>query len=763
MSTIGISLTAILGSSQTTILNGGVSNSTASAQVTGFIPNDGQVSFYSRISSEGGYDFGRFYIDGQEMENWSGAGNWEIHTYEITAGEHTFKWAYTKDVSVNGNEDCFYVDNINFINMTRGGTRAVDHFEVYRFDYSENSAWELLADNVTDTSYVDSTWSALSEGWYKYGVVASYASSDTIYAPRLVESNKIFKPYPHYLGDGGTTINEYLPSYSYYKYTLSQQIYTASEIRTAGLISSVSFFNDGAEKTRIYDIYMVHTDKTTFDNNTDWIAVTEADHVYSGTVTMVANAWTTLQLDIPFAYNGTSNLALIVDDNSGNFTGSPHMQCRVYNTNGTQAIRVYSDGTNYDPFNPSGYNGTRHSVKNQIILGFSSTCHFIIAGNWSTASNWSNGTLPQTVDEVFIDAPCQLDQDAKVAMLTVSGGQSLTLQSGQTLTVTNTLDNTSTSGLIIEDGAQLVHASENVSAMVKKNIAGHGTSNGKYCLISSPLTEAVDPEMSNVYHLLRGSYDLYDWLPSASDRLEWRNFKDNNFMMYPEGFGYLYANRNGVELNFPGILNPSRYRFGKAVSYDSSDTEHPGWNLIGNPFMCNAKLVNANNEPVSYYRMNAAGDGFVADTSGAIAPMEGVFYQASENGTVYFVRADNTSQIPTFTISVSASPSDGGSVNGGGTYQQGQAITLGATANDGFIFVNWTENGEMVSTDVNYTFTVDGDRVLVANFTGDHAYVDLGLPSGLLWATCNEGHLQLEHLPILHGQQQHANQVLQQR
>ena len=47
----------------------------------------------------------------------------------------------------------------------------------------------------------------------------------------------------------------------------------------------------------------------------------------------------------------------------------------------------------------------------------------------------------------------------------------------------------------------------------------------------------------------------------------------------------------------------------------------------------------------------------------------------------------------------------------------------------------------MVSTNVNYTFIVTSNRTLVANFNYDdgHEYVDLGLPSGLLWATCNVG------------------------
>ena len=96
-----------------------------------------------------------------------------------------------------------------------------------------------------------------------------------------------------------------------------------------------------------------------------------------------------------------------------------------------------------------------------------------------------------------------------------------------------------------------------------------------------------------------------------------------------------------------------------------------------------------------------------------------------------------------FIVSVSANPTYGGTINGGGTYQQGQSCTVTATANSGYTFTNWTENGNTVSTEASYTFTVNSDRDLVANFTynggGDHAYVDLGLPSGLLWATCNVG------------------------
>ena len=70
----------------------------------------------------------------------------------------------------------------------------------------------------------------------------------------------------------------------------------------------------------------------------------------------------------------------------------------------------------------------------------------------------------------------------------------------------------------------------------------------------------------------------------------------------------------------------------------------------------------------------------------------------------------------TYTIAVSANPTNGGTVTGGGTYQQGQSCTVSASANSGFTFTNWTENGSVVSTQASYTFTVNSNRTLVANF-----------------------------------------------
>lgn len=72
--------------------------------------------------------------------------------------------------------------------------------------------------------------------------------------------------------------------------------------------------------------------------------------------------------------------------------------------------------------------------------------------------------------------------------------------------------------------------------------------------------------------------------------------------------------------------------------------------------------------------------------------------------------------LDTYNIDVSANPTAGGTVSGGGTYDENASVTVTATANSGYSFVKWTENGEQVSTDASYTFTATSDRTLVAEF-----------------------------------------------
>ena len=107
------------------------------------------------------------------------------------------------------------------------------------------------------------------------------------------------------------------------------------------------------------------------------------------------------------------------------------------------------------------------------------------------------------------------------------------------------------------------------------------------------------------------------------------------------------------------------------------------------------------------------------------------FNNWTENGTVVSTNASYTFTVkanrtlvanftyvaPTYTVSVSANPATGGTVTGGGTFIQGQSCTVVAAPNANYTFNNWTENGNVVSTNASYTFTVNANRTLVANFT----------------------------------------------
>lgn len=70
----------------------------------------------------------------------------------------------------------------------------------------------------------------------------------------------------------------------------------------------------------------------------------------------------------------------------------------------------------------------------------------------------------------------------------------------------------------------------------------------------------------------------------------------------------------------------------------------------------------------------------------------------------------------TYTISADASPAEGGSVSGGGSYTKGTSVTLTATNNPGYRFVGWVESGTTVSTNPNYTFVANSNRSLTAQF-----------------------------------------------
>ncbi|MFB6318787.1 choice-of-anchor J domain-containing protein [Saccharicrinis sp. FJH54] len=90
-------------------------------------------------------------------------------------------------------------------------------------------------------------------------------------------------------------------------------------------------------------------------------------------------------------------------------------------------------------------------------------------------------------------------------------------------------------------------------------------------------------------------------------------------------------------------------------------------------------------------------------------------------GTSSWWQLDNvdisgTTAIYQHTITTSVNPANSGMTIGSGSYDDGETVTLSATANGGYIFTNWTLNGSVVSSNAIFAFTATEDMNLIANF-----------------------------------------------
>ena len=85
-----------------------------------------------------------------------------------------------------------------------------------------------------------------------------------------------------------------------------------------------------------------------------------------------------------------------------------------------------------------------------------------------------------------------------------------------------------------------------------------------------------------------------------------------------------------------------------------------------------------------------------------------------------------TEEVVNYSFSATASPEEGGSVTiypNASEYESGSEITLTATENFGYDFVNWTDaEGNVVSTEAKFKYTVESEAALTANFVAVNTY-----------------------------------------
>ena len=113
---------------------------------------------------------------------------------------------------------------------------------------------------------------------------------------------------------------------------------------------------------------------------------------------------------------------------------------------------------------------------------------------------------------------------------------------------------------------------------------------------------------------------------------------------------------------------------------------------------------------------NVTGHSYVLNS-----PAPSIYYWSvqnicSEADTGYFLSGPSIFVPHQFHITASVYPENTGTVIGGGWYAEATEATLSAQPNEGYAFLRWTESGETVSEEADYTFTVTSSRELVAEF-----------------------------------------------
>ena len=270
----------------------------------------------------------------------------------------------------------------------------------------------------------------------------------------------------------GTNSGAYLPTGDYYKYSLTQQIYTASELGTAGTITAISFYYNTSTSSnpRSLEIYMSHTPSSTI---TAWSMVLSSQRVFSGTYTF-NQGWNTITLTTPFAYDGSSNLLLTVDDNTGAWT--TNSQFYTYSTGANRAIYYRNDNTNPDPTGSVSVTVNQLQVNAQMIVTKevpSNDGYLSVTPTSLTGFNTVAGTASTAQSVAVIGANLQ-------ANLTVTAPNGYEVSATQNGSYNNTLTLTPSNGSV----------RSNVFVRLKSN-ASAGTYNGNMTFASGTATATV--------------------------------------------------------------------------------------------------------------------------------------------------------------------------------------------------------------------------------------------------------------------------------
>ena len=214
----------------------------------------------------------------------------------------------------------------------------------------------------------------------------SSANRYIVYVRRVCSDEEISASSPSYsfmtlICNGSTNVtletssnitSNYLPISTRNGYCYSQQLVKANEISASGEISALNFRFTGSQAMNEHTnctISMGHTSRTSFGNN--YVNPDSLTVVYVGSIRS-EEGWGRLIFQTPFVYNGSDNLVIAIQDNSGRGSSYPSYQhFAVDQLLSPMSVCYYSDtAINVTNAGLANYNGRRqtYNERNQMLI-----------------------------------------------------------------------------------------------------------------------------------------------------------------------------------------------------------------------------------------------------------------------------------------------------------------------------------------------------------------------------------------------------------
>jgi len=245
-------------------------------------------------------------------------------------------------------------------------------------------------------------------------------------------------------------------------------------------------------------------------------------------------------------------------------------------------------------------------------------------------------------------------------------------------------------GIII----QISSNSENARAATLDHYYNPEIGGGEYEIGERVMITVIPPDPYYYYYHNECSYKFIGWeengkIVSTERRYEFEAISNRHLIAK-------------FETPTPALISLSTFDYGHYLKVDGQD--------VGNPKGICAKK----GEPIT---LTATGG--IIDTKLAAWKENGEIVSTDSDYT--FTVTEDRNLVAVFEIldpkiTVSAIPANAGTVNGAGTYLRGEIAEATATAKTGYEFVNWQENGVVVSRNARYLFTVAQSRNLIATF-----------------------------------------------